>query len=678
MAASAKRKGSTQLLPNCKISEESFLREVDTICAEYHTAMENIVANTSPGDARFENVVRPMERIYNEELLLLYTVHFLRDHVFRSDLNSAIEKAQALLTAASGIRHGDERYMTLVESAIDKGEDLDPEDAKLLKYWGPNPWDQPPDWDEDRWQTIWERVYELGSKCTRNIDNDKDRGVWFTHEELSGMPDEFISTLARGEGEFQGRLRCPENISSFGEMITLRQKIAQLADRESFGAYMLESKMAGTPNRVLEFLDDIRDHARPRYKAYADKLLSAKEVDLQKRNVPSDGKIYRWDIEFCHALYRKRRWDVYEREVSEYFPVLPTISSILALVGGVFGFEFLEISTDEDRARLSPTGSAEDVVWDEDVLLYSVWDPEEDRFRGYLYLDLFSHSHPCYHNLQSTCELEGRHRHLLVGAINWCLTKPKDDKPALMTYTELIGVAHELGHALHDIALEYKYARYNAECSWDILELPSLLLEYWCWDPSVLKRLSSHYVTNRPMPNDMIHELVSRKPELILNGLMRRDLPFSYFDARVHGSADSLKGVSYAELFHQVERDLQRGSGVELPDITSDEDHPYTTYEHIMGLGYETNSYSYTWCMVFASDVFFSKFQQNVFDGKEGRRFRHMVLEKLVGLDDEMTILREYLGREPSAAAFHAEMGSVTVEELDASQDSAVAGKCSL
>lgn len=185
------------------------------------------------------------------------------------------------------------------------------------------------------------------------------------------------------------------------------------------------------------------------------------------------------------------------------------------------------------------------------------------------------------------------------------------------------------------------------------------MLENWCWTPSQLKSLSKHYETGEPIPDDLIDKQISVKH--VNDALFNlRQLHFGIFDMTVHTppSHDAATAFHLSSLYNDLRTQISGLKGPEALGMKSDWGNGQATFGHLIG-GYDAGYYGYLSSQVYSTDMFYSVFKKNPMDPKEGRRYRHTVLEK-GGSQDEMATLEEFLGRKPSTESFYKELGLVS------------------
>lgn len=328
--------------------------------------------------------------------------------------------------------------------------------------------------------------------------------------------------------------------------------------------------MAKNPATVNTFLGDLRSKLTEGGKKEIDHLLEYKKKDYEERGLEFDGNFYMWDTSFYSRIMKEKEYSIDENKVSQYFPVDSTFAGMLKIFEEIFGFVFVELKEDE-RARISPTGKADDIVWHEDVLIYSVWDDEASggSFNGYLYLDLHPRDNKYGHNANFNIEpgyiTKDGEKHYPVTALVCNFSKPTPKKPSLLKHHEVVTLFHELGHGIHDLAARTRYSYFHGTAvTSDFVEAPSQMLENWCWTPSVLKSLSRHWETNEPIPDDLVGKLVTTKHLNEAIGSLGQ-LTIGIFDMTVHTpeSPEAVKEINAGRIWNQLRHDISGTKGPE-------------------------------------------------------------------------------------------------------------------
>ncbi|PQE21351.1 Peptidase family M3 protein [Rutstroemia sp. NJR-2017a BBW] len=680
-------------------TESQIIDEAKQLCDKYRSVLDDIVANVKPESATFENVILPA--IHQEDVAGLKSsiLSFYQAVSADSKLRDASSKADEIMDEANIEASMREDVFKLVEAVWKKGEDLDPESKRLLekeyKSYIRNGLGIPAGEKRDRFKEIKKRLATIATQFSKNL-NEENGGIWFTAKELDGVPEDVISGLEKGSGENEGKLKLsfkypdlfpalkfakdpetrrkvfmanenklPANVPLFRETIILRDEAARLLGYKDHASFRIEDKMAKTPETVNEFLHDLKVQLTPGGEKEVEHLKGIKKQDLEARGLGStnDGNYYIWDNRFYDRIMVENEYSIDENKIAEYFPLQSTIEGMLKIFEELFGFVFVEVNGEEALSKISESGKGSDVLPHPDAKLFSVWDDEAEggSFVGYLYLDLHprpgKYGHAANFNLQPGFSYPNGTRRCPATALVCNFSKPTETKPSLLKHDEVVTLFHELGHGIHDLSGRTRYSRFHGTNTVrDFVEAPSQMLENWCWTPSQLKNLSKHYVTGEQIPDDLIAKQISTKN---VNGALfnLRQLHFGIYDMTVHTpkSHEEAEAFKLSDLYNELRQEITGLKGPETVGYKSDWGSGQSTFGHLIG-GYDAGYYGYLSSQVYSTDMFYSVFKQNPMDPKEGRRYRHMVLEK-GGSQDEMTTLTEFLGRKPSTEAFYRELG---------------------
>ncbi|KAL2760251.1 hypothetical protein ACRALDRAFT_1046528 [Sodiomyces alcalophilus JCM 7366] len=680
-------------------TKDSLAADAKKLCDTTRSLLDKVVAEVSPEQATFNNVMVPIVRDENLSALQSRILGFYQYVAADAELRTASTEADKILDDFGIECAMREDVFKLVDAAYarrDKETDLDPESLRLLekdrKSYIKFGLGLPAGPQRDRFKEIKKRLSQIQIEFTRNL-NEENGGVWLTPEQLDGVPEDVLVGLEKGTGENEGKLKlsfkypdlfptlkfakdpetrrkvfmanenkCNQNVPLFQEAIVLRDEAARMLGYPNHAQLRIEDKMAKTTDAVNDFLSDLRSRLTAGGAKEVQHLLKLKKADTEARGIPFDGNYYLWDHKFYDRLMIEKEYSIDETKIAEYFPISSTISGMLKIFEELLGFVFVELQA-EDRARLSPTGKAEDIAWHEDVILYSVWDDASggDGFVGYLYLDLHprpgKYGHAANFNLQPGFLYEDGTRRYPATALVCNFSKPTATKPSLLKHDEVVTLFHELGHGIHDLAGRTKYCRFHGTSTVrDFVEAPSQMLENWCWTPSVLKSLSNHYESGEKIPDDLIEKLLSTKH--VNSALFNlRQLHFGIFDMTIHSpkSHEEAKAFEFSKLYNELRSQICGIKGPEVQGEKPDWGNGQACFGHLIG-GYDAGYYGYLYSEVYSTDMFYSVFKANPMNGVEGRRYRQTVLEK-GGSQDEMTSLENFLGRKPSTESFYKELG---------------------
>jgi metallopeptidase MepB len=224
------------------------------------------------------------------------------------------------------------------------------------------------------------------------------------------------------------------------------------------------------------------------------------------------------------------------------------------------------------------------------------------------------------------------------------LAKSTPEAPALMRHDDVVTFFHEMGHVFHGLLSKTRFARFHGtRVARDFVEAPSQMLENWCWEPKVLKRMSKHYQTGEPLTDDLIEKII--KSRYVNVGLFYlRQLFFARFDLKVHTDQDP---ADYTKLWNDLREKISLVKGGAYKPGQA-------TFGHIMG-GYDAGYYGYTYSLVFAADMYATVFKSDPLDPKKGAHYRKEILEP-GGSREETESLKAFLGRPSNSDAFLKEL----------------------
>lgn len=614
---------------------------------------DDIVAKVTEKDASFEKVVLPMAHDENRQGLVAHILGFYQSVSTDQELRDASTEAEKMMDDFSIEASMREDVYRLVDAALKKGDKLDPESQRLLekeyKSYIRNGLNIPAGPKRDRFKEIKKRLSQLSIIFQKNLNEEKG-GIWFTAEELDGVPEDVLSGLRKEDGKYwltfkypdlfptlkyakssatrqkvfiANENKCNQNVPLFREAILLRDEAARLLGYPNHATFRIEDKMAKTPKAVDDFLGDLRGRLSDGGVSEINTLKELKKKDLASRGEKYDDHYYLWDHRFYDRMMVEKDYSLDQQLISEYFPLQTTIQGMLKIFEELFGLVFVEI-IGSDRDDISPSGKGGDITWHEDVQVFSVWDDEGEGggFVGYLYLDLFprqgKYGHAANFNLQPGFLHENGTRRYPATALVCNFSKPSPKRPSLLKHEEVTTLFHELGHGIHDLVSRTIYSRFHGTNTVrDFVEAPSQMLENWCWTPSQLKSLSHHYSslssdyleawkdqarpssngnTKAPeekIPDDLIRNLIKTKN---VNGALfnLRQLHFGLFDMFVHEpeSHEALEKVKMSEEYNQLRREICHLEGPEVLGQGDDWGNGQATFGHLMG-GYDAGYYGY-------------------------------------------------------------------------------------
>lgn len=528
---------------------------------------------------------------------------------------------------------------------------------RTLRDYRRNGFDLPRD-QREQVQSLMNRLVELGTEFRKTIDTWDD-AIVVSREALAGMPDQWIDALktedVAGETRYRVSLDYPEimpfmdnadssewrrelflknqnkggdaNVAVLEAAIRVRGQIAALLGYDSWAAYVLEKRMAKTPDAVDRFLRDLDERLQRKAVADMTKLAEAKRAHV------GDSTLEIWDWWYNTNRLLKTEYAVDDFEVAKYFPLDACIEGLFFVTQQLLGI------------RYQPAPDAPS--WHDDVQAFDIYEADGAVPFARFYMDLYPRpnkfGHAAAFTLRGGRLLPDGTYQQPVSAIVANFTRPTPDAPSLLRHTEVVTFFHEFGHILHQTLTRARYLEFSGTSTErDFVEAPSQMLEHWVWDPGILARFSRHYATGEPLPAALLDALVRAKN--LSSGIReRRQLFFARLDFALHAAGfdgDTTRAVA----------DLYPLTGFPYPPGT----HFQSGFGHLFG--YDAGYYGYLWSRVFGDDMFTRFEAAGLLDPATGRAYRETILER-GGTVDGDELVRSFLGREPNMDAFLKDIG---------------------
>jgi oligopeptidase A len=438
-----------------------------------------------------------------------------------------------------------------------------------------------------------------------------------------------------------------DNTPLVSKILSLRAEKAALLGRNHFADLTLERRMAKSGAHAVEFLNDMKRRAA---KAFAKECRELEEFKAQQTGKPVQ-RLAPWELAFWSDRLRKARYDFDEEQLRPYFPMKRVIAGLFELAQKVFGLEIVE------RAP----GAVE--VWHPEVKFFDLYDRTHKHLGSF-----YSDWHPreskrggAWMNYLITGGPGGGRRAPHLGLICGNLTPPDGNKPALLTHREVETIFHEFGHLLHHLLGEVEIKSLNGvNVAWDFVELPSQIMENWCWERESLDLFARHHATDAPIPEEMFRKMTAARKFRSACATMRQ-LAFALMDLAIHTRTAEFSALPDIEpKAREVVADCLVPTQPPAPTIIK-------RFTHIFAdpVGYAAGYYSYKWAEVLDADAFTRFKKEGIFNARTGADFVAKILSR-GNSADPAELYRGFMGRDPDLQALLHRAGLLASEAAEA------------
>ena len=416
------------------------------------------------------------------------------------------------------------------------------------------------------------------------------------------------------------------NIEICKKIVNLRREIAQLLGYDTYADYVLKNRMASNAKNVYKLLDDLIDAYMPTAKK------EVKEIeDMAKSMEGEDFTLEPWDFSFYSHKLQMKRYNLDAEMLRPYFELSNVIKGVFGLANRLYGITFKE---NKDIPVYHPDVKAYE-VFDKDgsylAVFYADFHPRKGKQGGAWMTE--------YQGQWIDRKGENVRPHVSV-VMN--LTKPTDEKPALLTLGEVETFLHEFGHSLHGMFANTRFESLSGtNVWWDFVELPSQFMENYAVEKEFLRTFAFHYKTGEPIPDELIDRIVKSRNFMVAYGCMRQ-VTFGLLDMAYYTKKEPFEGdlIKFEKQAWSKAMVLKQ-----LPDTCMT-----VQFSHIMAGGYAAGYYSYKWAEVLDADAF-SVFKKNgIFNQQTAQSFRDNILSK-GGTEHPMTLYKRFRGSEPTIDA---------------------------
>ncbi len=413
------------------------------------------------------------------------------------------------------------------------------------------------------------------------------------------------------------------NIEICKRLINLRREIAQLLGYKTYADYVLKRRMASNTRSVYRLLNDLIDAYKPTAVKERDEVrkLAHKEVDKMKP----------WDSGFYSHKLQMKKYNIDAEMLRPYFELNNVINGVFGLANKLYGITFKE---NKDIPVYHPDVKAYE-VFDKDgsylAVFYADFHPRKGKQGGAWMTE--------YQGQFIDKKGENVRPHVSV-VMN--LTKPTEEKPALLTLGEVETFLHEFGHSLHGMFANTRFESLSGtNVWWDFVELPSQFMENYAIEKDFLRTFAFHYQTGEPLPDELIRRIVKSRNFMAATACLRQ-VSLGLLDMAYYTKKDE-----FTDDIITFEKNAWKKAilGEQLPDTCMT-----VQFSHIMAGGYAAGYYSYKWAEVLDADAFAVFKRHGIFDQQTAQRFRDEILSK-GGTEHPMTLYKNFKGSEPTIDA---------------------------
>ena len=473
---------------------------------------------------------------------------------------------------------------------------------------------------------------ESEKEAAKEVAKSKEKEGWvFTLDYPSYIP--FLTyadnrelrkkmAIAAGKKGFQDNEFNNEKIVL--EIVNLRQKRANLLSYKTHAHFVLEERMAETPENVIEFSNNLLGKAKP---------AALKEFEnLENYAKKRDGidQLQKWDGAYYSEKLKKELFDLDQELLKPYFKLENVIDGVFEIANRLFDLQFEEVSNIDKYHEDVKTYNVTDINGNFTAVFYADFHPRKGKRNG------------AWMTSYKSQQIKNNNNERPHISIVCNFTKPTETKPSLLTFNEVTTLFHEFGHALHGMLANTTYNSLSgASVSWDFVELPSQILENWCFEKEALALFAKHYKTGEIIPIKYVEKI--KESASFHEGMQTlRQLSFGLLDMQWHSKNPSeISSLKEFENAAFAETKL-------YPDV--EENVMSTSFSHIFQGGYSAGYYSYKWAEVLDADAFEYFLEKGIFNKEVATKFKENILSK-GGTEKPMELYKRFRGKEPKPDA---------------------------
>jgi oligopeptidase A len=432
-----------------------------------------------------------------------------------------------------------------------------------------------------------------------------------------------------------------DNSSLVRLILDLRHEKAAILGHSHFADLTLLRRMAGSGETAIGFVENLHKRVKPAFDADFRQLTQYKSA---KTGAPADA-LEPWETAYWSERQRMENYDLDDEALRPYFPVDGVMAGMFEIASKLFGISiveketvFIDPSSDSQPSTPNPQPPVE--VWHPEVTFYEIHDTPGGAHLGSFYADW----HPreskrggAWMNSLHTGGPGDPHLGLIIGN----MSPPVDGKTALLTHSEVETIFHEFGHLLHGMLSEVPVKSLSGtNVPWDFVELPSQIMENFCWDRESLDLFARHHETGEPIPEVLFDRMIAARNYMSATAFMRQ-LSFARLDLEMHIHPDRWRGIDLDEADRVILADYRAPLKTESPTMLRRFNHLFSS-----PTGYAAGYYSYKWSEVLDADAFTRFQREGILNPETGRAFREHILSKGNSAPAD-ELYRRFMGRDP-------------------------------
>ena len=510
--------------------------------------------------------------------------------------------------------------------------------------------------DKQRWELVLDSKDRLsglpdsaiqaaaGSALSKKYGTKEDPKWRFTLDYPSYIPvmryaeDDALRKKMHEAMSAVGRSKKYNNLPVIKKILTLRKQKATLLGFAQFSDLVLNTRMAKNGQSALAFVEDLFAKTKPHFDREVAEL-EAYKAQLTGKPI---SRLNPWESAYYAEKLQEETCNVSDEVLRPYFTVEGAMGGFFDLAQQLFGITIERV----DGERTGTTPDAEFQIWHEDVRVYQIHD-EDGSYIGLFYADLFPREgkrggawmNPLYTHTSDT----GYQGHIRLICGNF--TPPMEGQPAQLLHREVETIFHEMGHLLHHMLGKAEVpSLHGTNVAWDFVELPSQIMENWCWEKELLQRFAKHVETGEVISDELLAKMNAKRNFRSASAQMRQ-LSFGKMDLSLHLADVDWASTDIDAFLTPMLAEYQTPYAVQTPTNVAQFGHLFSG-----PVAYASGYYSYKWAEVLDADAFSRFKEEGIFNATVGREYRNTILSK-GNTDAPDKLFRNFMGRDPDADA---------------------------